>query len=84
MTLHEIADALYRHGEHDAYQSLMAYIKERASEHYIVVAGKYEDDGERNFKFISEKLYSLPHARVLASKYAGYPFCEIECHAIIS
>lgn len=29
MTLHEIADKLWKHGEHAAYRSLMAYVKER-------------------------------------------------------
>lgn len=29
LTLHEIADILWRHNEHQAYRALMAYIKER-------------------------------------------------------
>lgn len=49
-------------------------------DYFVVVAGKYEADGERNIKFISEQLYSRAHAEVIASKYEGYPFCEIEEH----
>lgn len=29
LTLHEIADILWHHGEHAAYRALMAYTKER-------------------------------------------------------
>lgn len=43
---------------------------------FTVDAGKYEHDGEKNYKFCSEPM-SYQDAVELAKEYQGYPFVEI-------
>ena len=51
---------------------------------YTVLAGKYESDGERNIKFISEPFLSLEEAQNVAQFYCNYPFCEIQLSAVVA
>ena len=44
---------------------------------FTVVAGKYESDGERNYKYI-EEFSTEQEALVALAKVEGYPFAEIE------
>ena len=44
---------------------------------YTVVAGKYESDGERNYKYI-EEFDTLDEARKALAAVSSYPFAEIE------
>lgn len=50
---------------------------------YVVVAGKYESDGERNYKFISEPFASFDEAQSVARMYETFPFCEVQLSAIV-
>ncbi len=45
---------------------------------YTVVAGKYEDDGQRNYKYISAPYLDLDAAKADLAAYLSYPFAEIE------
>jgi hypothetical protein len=45
---------------------------------FVVVAGKYDHDGERNYKYSSEEFFILAEAIADAEKCFGYPFVEIE------
>lgn len=44
---------------------------------FTVVAGKFEDDGERNYKYI-EEFGSLDEAQAALATVSSYPFAEIE------
>lgn len=44
---------------------------------FTVVAGKLEDDGERNYKYI-ESFATLDEAQAALDKVRSYPFAEIE------
>lgn len=44
---------------------------------FTVVAGKYEADGERNYKYI-ETFATRQEAEKALAKVAGYPFSELE------
>ncbi len=50
---------------------------------FTVVAGKYEADGSRNYKFIGEPHATIEAAEAELATVASYPFAEIEvddCH----
>lgn len=50
---------------------------------YTVIAGKYEADGERNIKFISEPFVTADEAIGVARMYETYPFCEVQLSAVV-
>lgn len=45
---------------------------------FTVVAGKYESDGSRNYKYVSEPFATRQEAEADLARFAGYPFAEIE------
>jgi len=49
---------------------------------YTVVAGKY-DDGEENFKYISEPYQDLEDALIDFNARISFPFARIEMHVVL-
>lgn len=58
-------------------ESLAAANEPKAKPPFTVVAGKFEPDGERNYKYI-ESFDTLALAEAALDKVRGYPFAEIE------
>lgn len=82
VTLHDIANALHRHGEHDACRAMHHYIKEldNARPKFHVCAGKIEQDElgqtERNYKYV-DSFDDYTHAVDAFDTCEGYHFREL-------
>lgn len=56
----------------------MPHEQNKAQDTFVVVAGKYEGQDGRNYKYSGPPLTSLDEAIDELIKYSGYPFSEIE------
>lgn len=52
------------------------------AERFTVVAGNYDEDGERNYKYI-EEFTTRKEAEEALARVSGYPFSELEQKGVV-